>query len=163
MTQPDQQVLVIPPNTAYSKPYITLSNVSPVPTPTGFAVSFDTDVACQCQMPWWPTQNPQSGPGFLSGPADASPVTHHTLAVNIGASAAGQSYQFQLVLSAADTTNLIFRAYQGSVQILGARAAAGMVIPVKFFTYGTSYPPTPGNQQGNWSTYSWSQWNPKGT
>ena len=158
MTMPVQQAIVAGPPA-----FLTIRNVSPAPTPTGFSVTFDTDQACEIQMAWWPTLLPNTGPGVTGGPSDASPTTHHTLAVNIGASAAGLSYQFSLGLAAGDVSGLTLRPYQGSVQVMGRYNRTTPALPVRWNTFGDGTRPAGGGGIGNWSSYAWAQYNPKQT
>lgn len=159
MTQPlAPQIVAGPPG------FLTISTVQVANTPTGFQVTFDTDQACEIQMAWWPTQFPNTGPGVSGGPSDSSPVTHHVLGVNIGTSAAGQSYQFVLQLAAGDVSGLLLRPYQGTALVQAKFNRTTPAVPVRFYNFGgTPPPPAGGGGQGNWSTYAWAQWNPKGT
>lgn len=168
MTDSPIQLAAPSPNTAYGIPYITLSNVRPVPSTNGFTVYFHTDVPCLMAMDYW-SQNDPSLQNLAGSILEGQLVTDHIIPSNVfpAGNHGGYVAGFSLRLDANDTTGLTLRSYQGLVQLLGARQQAGVQIPVKFYTFGTNYPPPapgPGAYgNGNWSTYSWSQYNPKGT
>ena len=57
------------------------------------------------------------------------------------------------------------RPYTGSLRLVGARTVAnGKALPVRFNGFSGSYAAAvpPLGTKGNWSTYTWSQWNTKG-
>jgi hypothetical protein len=156
------------PTTAYGIPYITLSNIAWSATNNAFTVTCTTDVACMIQMDYW-SQNDPSIPQPIAGTvAEAGPVTRHTFTTpalpGVVGSHAGKVFGFSLRIDANDTTGLTLRSQQGWVQLIGARAYAGQTLPVRFYTFGNGTPPPPsgGGGNGNWSSYTWAQYNPKG-
>jgi hypothetical protein len=161
------------PGTAYGVPYITISNVKPIPTASTFSVQFDTDVACKMAMDWWSQNDPSIT--VATSVLEGSALTRHNIAAGAfpAGDHTGKVFGFSLRLDATDTTGLTLRSYQGFVQLLGARTVGkGNAVPVKFYTFGDGTRPANGGgtgpylggpNAGNWSSYTWSQWNPKGT
>lgn len=150
------------PLTAYGLTYITLSNVTPIPTPTGFTVNFNTDVPCLMAMDYW-SQNDPSLQNLAGSVLEGVLTTQHsiTTAALPAGKHGGYVMGFSLRLDANDTTQLTLRGYQGFVQLLGARQQANLQVPVKFYTLGDGTAPPGGGGNGNWSTYKWAQYAPK--
>jgi hypothetical protein len=144
--------------------FITVSNIRTAPTSNSFTVTFDTDQACLMAMDWWSHNDPSitTGTAVLEGvlrtnhiiASGAFPAGDHT----------GKMFGFSLRLDANDVTGKLLRAQQGFVQLLGARSVAkANAVPVRFNGFSgpmTAAVPALGTQ-GNWSRYTWSQWNPK--
>jgi hypothetical protein len=127
-------------------------------------VNFVTDIACLMAMDYW-AQNDPSLQNLAGSVLEGILTTQHSIATAAlpAGKHAGYVFGFSLRLDSNDTTGLSLRSYQGMVQLPGARAQAGMQTPIKFTTFGTLYPPTPGGNPGgfNWSTYAWAQYAPK--
>jgi hypothetical protein len=167
MTEVEPQAITPPPaGTAYGIPFITISNVKAIPTSSTFSVQFDTDVACKMAMDWWS----QNDPSITTSTAvlEGSALTKHNIAAGAfpAGDHTGKVFGFSLRLDATDTTGLALRSYQGFVQLLGARTTGkGNAVPVRFYSFSgpmDAAVPAAG-QKGNWSTYTWSQWNSKST
>lgn len=152
--------------------FITISNVKATPGTNAFTVTFDTDQPVLMAMDFW-SQNDPSLPAPLAGSILEGVLrTNHTIAS--GALPAGSHqgfwFGFSLRLDANDVSGKTLRSVQGMVQLTGARAAAGKTVPVRFGNYGDGTRPANGGatQQGqylvgggNWSSYTWAQYNPK--
>lgn len=159
------------PGTAYGIPFLTLSNVSPVPAPTSAVVNFLTDAACLCSLDWWSNDDPSIvGRTTIS---DAAATVIHAITIPYGAGHTGRHINFRIYLAVADTSGLTLRPYDGTFQIPGARAAAGVQVPVRFYNFGGTPPPPAGGGNApngapspangsNWNTYAWMQYNPNG-
>jgi hypothetical protein len=143
--------------------FITLSNVIPSSTATAFTVSFQTDQPVICRMDWWSQDDP-SVTGVVTI-VDAGATTQHTFTTaSLGAGHAGKHFNFRLSLDPTDVSGKTLRPYFGTIQLIGARAGTALAVPVRFYTFGGTPPPTPGGGGiGNWSTYTWAQYNPKGS
>ena len=149
--------------------YLTISNIRVVPSATGFTVNFTTDQPAQCAVFWIAdTDAPSVGGGPLQGTVnDAAATTNHSIAVTPTQAAGGKTYVFYIQMATTDTSGLVIRGSpDGFVQLTGARTplqAMGQSVPIKFYQFGTVYPPSPGGgpSGSNWSTYSWMQYAPK--
>lgn len=159
-----------------STPYVTsISNIRAIPTATGFTVTFDTDVPVLMAMDYW-AQNDPSLPAPLAGSVlegvlrqqhsittSALPAGDHT----------GKVFGYSLRLDSNDVSGKLLRSQQGFVQLLGARTVAKLnAVPVRFNMYGDGSRPANGGgtgpllngaAAGNWSSYTWAQYNPKMT
>lgn len=171
MTLPDP--LLVGPTGASSTAWITIRNVSYTATATSFTVRFETDFPCLMAMDWWSQNDPSitSGTAVLEGVAR----TQHVIAS--GAMPAGDHtgkvMGFSLRLDANDVSGLGIRPYQGTVQLIGARTTAKLnAVPVRWNTFGDGTRPVDGGgtgplkngpAAGNWSSYTWAQYNPKMT
>lgn len=167
MTQAPTPLAAPSPNTAYGQPFATISNIVATPTPTGFTVTATTDQPIMLQMDWWP-QNSALPVGPGTAPVEAGPTTNHSFTVSVGAGYAGQIFGFNFRQDSNDTSGLLWRPYQGLVQLTGARTVANQkAVPVRFYQFGGTPPPSPGGSTGvgqntgNWNTYIWAQYNPK--
>jgi hypothetical protein len=157
------QLLTVPPGTAYSLPYITLSNVQPNPTATAFSVTYLTSVACITNVSWSAiTGQAQAG---ISSPDTATTTHSITITPSSPAAVGGQQFAFSINLDATDTTGLSMPSYTSYVQLTGARTTTnGKALTTRFFNFGGTPPaPSGGGGNGNWNTYTWAQWNPKNT
>jgi hypothetical protein len=174
MTETTVEPLAAPAaTTAYGIPFITLSNIRPIPTASTFSVQFDTDVACKMAMDWWS----QNDPSITASTAvlEGSALTRHSIAAGAfpAGDHTGKVFGFSLRLDATDATGLTLRSYQGFVQLLGARTVAKLnAVPVRWNMFGDGTRPANGGgtgpllngpAAGNWSSYTWAQYNPKMT
>jgi len=152
--------------TAYGIPYITLANIIAASNASGgaFTVTFDTVSVCRI------TTSPTNS-GTVT---DSSAVTRHTLTVTFSdARNAGQNFGFRIRLDTSDTSALTFRSYTGSLRLNGSRTTGkGNAVPVRWNMFGDGTRPANGGgtgpllngpNSGNWSSYTWAQYNPKGT
>ena len=145
--------------------YLTISNIRVVPSATGFTVNFTTDQPAQCAVFWIAdTDAPSVGGGPLQGTVnDAAATVNHSIAVTPAQAAGGKTYVFYIQMASTDTSGLVIKGSpDGFVQLTGARVAPA-ITPIKFYQFGTIYPPSPGGgpSGSNWSTYSWAQYAPK--
>ena len=155
--------------TAYGIPYINIFNVTFSSTATGGAmtVTCETDQACILSMDYYPQDGRlSSAPSNNGTVTDSGALLKHTFTVTFSdARNAGQNFGFRIRKDATDTTALGIRDYIGSLRLAGSRTTGkGNAVPVRFYTFsgpGTGAVPAAG-QLGNWSTYTWSQWNAKG-
>lgn len=161
MTMVDPQAIVAGPPL-----FATISNVQPIPANNAFQVVFDTDLPIQLQVDYW-SQNDPSLPQPLAGTmSEAGPATHHVFssgALPGGANHSGYTFGFSIRKDANDVSNLTLRSYQGFVQLTGARSTRGLSVPVRWNTFGDGTRPAGGGGIGNWSSYTWAQYNPKGS
>lgn len=169
MTQPVQQasqIVMGPPV------FASIRDVLPSSTPTTFTVRATTDYPIQLQMDWW-SQNDPSVITAGTAPVEAGPTTQHSFTVTLPAgNHAGYVFGFNFRQDSNDTSGFQWRPFQGTVQIVGSRASRNQTVPVRFYQFGGtpppgaggSAPPGPGSNGpniGNWSTYTWAQYNPK--
>ena len=154
---------------AYGPPsFLTLTNIYVSNAPTAFTITFDSDQAFIANIQVWPGSIPgQNAQAPLVTVVDAAATTHHVLTATIGVGHAGQVYAFQINVDPSDVTGLTLRPYNGVAQLSGARVPGsqmGASVPVRFFMYGDGTRPAGGGPNKiNWSSYTWAQWNPKGT
>ena len=162
MTMPEAQAAPAT-TTAYGIPYITLSNVVAAPTASAVTVTFQTDASCLIALDWYPIDENISNSGTVT---EGAAATNHSMTFTPGAGHQGHDYGFVIRLAPADTSGLTLRSYTGSIQLLGARTVAQQnALPVRFYQFGGTPPPGAGGTPGgyNWNTYTWSQYNPRGT
>lgn len=84
-----------------------------------------------------------------------------TLALPAGSN--GKAFRWTMFMVPDDTT---VRTYptDGGFRVPESRTVArGNALPVRFNTYGDGTRPASGGGIGNWSSYTWAQYNPKGT
>lgn len=153
--------------------FITLSNVSPVPGTNSFTVTFDTDQPVLMAMDFWSQNDPSitNAGSVLEGVLR----THHVIASGAlpAGDHTGKFFGFSLRLDANDVQGKTLRSQQGMVQLIGARTTVkGNALPVRWNTFGDGTRPPNGGAVaqgpylvggGNWSSYKWAQYNPKGT
>jgi len=163
--------------TAYGIPYITLANISAASNASGgaFTVTFDTDQPCICALDYYPSDGRITTAPTNSGTVtDSSAVNRHSLTVTFSdARNAGQNFGFRIRLDTSDTSALTFRTYTGSLRLNGSRTTGkGNALPVRWNMFGDGTRPANGGgtgpllngpSSGNWSSYTWAQYNPKGT
>ena len=145
--------------------FITLSNVRFTATNNSFTVLFDTDQPVLMAMDFW-SQNDPSLPAPLAGSVLEGVLrTAHVIASGAlpAGNHAGYVFGFSLRLDANDVSGTTLRSYQGYVQLPGARVQRNLALPVRWNTFGDGTRPTGGGGIGNWSSYTWAQYNPKGT
>jgi hypothetical protein len=144
--------------------FITLSNIRTSSTNNTFTVVFDTDQPVLMAMDYWSYNDPTfTTPGSV---LEGVLGTHHTISTGAIApvvNRAGKVFGFSLRLDAADVSGKTLRSQQAFVQLVGARLQAGQQLPVRFNMYGDGTRPAGGGGNGNWSSYTWAQWNPKMT
>jgi|SRR5215472_1313768 len=156
--------------------YVTVSNIRTNPSASAFTVTFDSDQAFQAAIQWIAdTDAPSPGGGPLTGIVNEGGATlHHSIVVAPSQAAGGKVYIFYIQLASTDSSGLILRPYalDGAVQLIGSRTVGnGQALPVRFYQFGGTPPPGAGGTQpggggpniGNWSTYTWAQYNPKRT
>ena len=161
-----------------STPYVTsISNIKATPTSTGFTVTCDTDVPVLLAMDYW-AQNDPSLPAPLAGSILEGVLRQqHSMTTNAlpAGDHTGRVFGFSLRLDSNDVSGKTLRSYQGFVQLLGARTVAKLnAVPVRFNQYGDGTRPANGGATsqagptgtylvggGNWSSYTWAQYNPK--
>lgn len=162
MTMVDPQAALIsgPPR------FATISNVRAVPTNNGFTVYATTDVAIQLQLDYWSQNDPSIPPGVAgTAPAEAGPLTQHVFVVTLpgGNNRSGFVYGYNFRQDSNDTSGFQWRGFQGTIQTTGARSTRGQTLPVRWNMFGDGTRPAGGGGIGNWSSYTWAQYNPKGT
>ena len=151
------------PGTAYGIPFLTLRDVTTTPNAagTGFTVSCNTDALCTLKLDWWQmgVANPTINSISDSFPSSAK----HAFTASGLTGMQGSSIGFRIYLDPLDGSGLTLRDYFGTFRSPGARGGTtNPPTPVRFYNFGGNGQPLPGNQQGNWSTYTWAQWNPNG-
>ena len=156
-------IVMGPPN------FLTVSNIYDGTTSTVINLVFDTDQPCICRVDAYAGSVPLVGPS-VGNAKDASAVTHHVIPVTPSPSVPGGIFAWNVTLDATDVSGLNFRPFNGVAQLGGARGAGqtafgyNLSVPVRFFMYGDgSRPAGGGANKINWSSYTWAQWNPKGT
>jgi hypothetical protein len=154
--------------------FITLSNIVATPTNAGFTVTFDTDQPVLMAMDYW-AQNDPSLPQPLAGSVlEGQLRMRHSITTNAlpAGNHGGYTFGFSLRLDAADVSGKSLRSQQGFVRLLGGRVQQGRSVPVRFNMYGDGTRPANGGgttslgqgpAAGNWSSYTWAQYNPKMT
>lgn len=153
--------------------FITLSNIRTIPTTTGFTLTFDTDQPVLMAMDYW-SQNDPSLPAPLAGSVLEGVLrTNHTITTSAlpAGNHTGYMFGWSLRLDANDVQGKTLRSQQGFVQLLGSRSSRGRTVPVRFNQYGDGTRPANGGGNparnmegsGNWSSYTWAQYNPKMT
>jgi len=150
--------------------FASISNVQVIPTATNFVVKWLTDQAVQSDVVWTAITDaapPGQGP-YTGTVAEAGPFTQHSVTVTPSPAAGGHQYAFRITLDNADSSGLTQRDYVGTVQLLGARTPTTKLapsVPVRFYQFGGTPPPGAGGGPtgSNWNTYTWAQYNPKGT
>lgn len=149
--------------------FVTLSDVNAGSSPNGASLvfTFNTDQAVQLSVSLVDARFPGSPP-IVSNEAGAA-QGRRTLTVPL-TGMAGQVVNF--TISSLTPPPPTLRPYTGSVRIAGSRGGtANPPVPIRFYMFGGTppppagggpLPPAPGNQ-GNWNSYAWAQYNPKGT
>jgi hypothetical protein len=154
--------------------YITLSNIRTSATNAAFTVTFDTDQPVLMAMDYWSQNDPSIPPGTAGSVLEGVLRTRHTITTNAlpAGNHAGYTFGYSLRLDANDVSGKTLRSQQGFVQLLGARTTGnGKAVPARFNMYGDGTRPANGGGNparnmegsGNWSSYTWAQYNPKGT
>jgi len=151
--------------------FVTISTVLFRATGTTFTLEFDTDQLVQLTLNWTRMDPPADpGTGGVSGSAtDPAATLHHVLTATGGLSP-GQLLMLTLNLAATDVSGLLLRPYvtqQRTGNVRMPAPVAGRSVPVRFYQFGGTPPPPAGGgtppAAGNWNTYIWAQYNPKGT
>lgn len=145
--------------------FITLSNIRTIPVNNGFTLVFDTDQPVLMAMDFWSHDDPSLQSPWAGSVLEGQLVTHHS--INTGAlpvgNHAGYYFGYSLRLDANDVSGKVLRSQQGMVQLPGARAQRNLSVPVRWNMFGDGSRPPGGGGIGNWSSYTWAQYNPKGT
>jgi len=146
--------------------FVSLRDITVAPSADLTTLTFTvwTDLSIQLRYRVWLEQNPSVS---AAGNDAAASVGKHLFPYPLGplatpADLRGKIAGFE-ILSATPQTQPYLRSYVGSVRMPGARDPFD--IPVRFFSFSgpmTGAVPTLGTL-GNWSRYTWSQWNPKST
>jgi hypothetical protein len=156
------------------QPWVTISNIRPVPSTNVFTVTFDTDVACLIQMDYWSHNDPSIPPGIAGAVTEPGATTRHTFTIPAlpAGNHTGYYYGFSLRLDSNDVSGYQMRSQQGVVRLTGARSSRGLQGPVRWNMFGDGTRPANGGgtttlgqgpAAGNWSSYTWAQYNPKQT
>jgi hypothetical protein len=176
MTTPPEVELQVSqiPSGPTPQPWITISNIKPIPGTNAFTVTFDTDVTCLIQMDYW-SHNDPSIPAGIAGVVTETATMRHTFTTPAlpAGDHTGKYFGFSLRLDANDVSGYQMRSQQGMVRLIGARSVAKLnAVPVRWNTFGDGTRPANGGgttnlgqgpAAGNWSSYTWAQYNPKGT
>lgn len=168
MTMPEAQVISTPLTTST---FITISNIAATPAANSFTVTFDTDIPCLMALDWWS----QNDPSITVPGSTLEGVLRTRHSISTGALPAGDHtgkyFGFSLRLDANDISGGKLRSYQGMVRLIGARTVAKLnAVPVRWNMFGDGTRPANGGGSGprlegsgNWSSYTWTQYNPHGT
>jgi hypothetical protein len=119
-------------------------------------------------------ENANAAPTTLTEATSA--IGARGIAVSLPAGSAGKAFRFMMVFTPDDTT-LRSVTTDGGFRVPEARTVAnGKALPVRWNTFGDGTRPANGGAVstvtqagtymmggGNWSSYQWSQYNPKGT
>ena len=149
---PEVELQAVPPNTAYSVDYITLSNVRWTPAANAFTVRCDTDVACLLQMDYWSHNDPSIPQPIAGTVAEGGATTTHTFTTPAlpAGDHTGKFFGFSLRKDATDATGKTLRSQQGFVQLIGARTVAkGNAVNVRWNSFA-------------WNRYTWAQYGQPG-
>lgn len=151
--------------------FITLSNIRTVPTSNSFTITFETDQPVLMAMDLWSHNDPSIG--SMASILEGVLRTNHTIATGAlpAGNHAGYYIGYSLRLDANDVSGKTLRSQQGFVQLIGARNQTGKAVPVRWNQFGdATRPPNGGGNparsmegSGNWNSYTWAQYNPKGT
>lgn len=154
--------------------FITISNIKATPAANAFTVTFDTDIACLIQMDYW-SHNDPSIPAGVAGTVTETATMRHTFTTPAlpAGDHTGKYFGFGLRLDSNDVSGSQMRGQQGWIRLIGARTVAkNNAVPVRWNTFGDgTRPPNGGGTTslgqgpaaGNWSSYTWTQYAPKGT
>lgn len=153
--------------------FVTLSNVIATPNAAGTVVTFTvtTDQSVQLNFRIWDAMNPSVS---ASGTEAAAAVGTRTFAYTlspVSANPQGRVMGYEITSVTAPPPTL--RPYQGTIRIPAARTTTnGKAVPVRWNMFGDGTRPQwgggttnrgDGPAAGNWSSYTWAQYNPKGT
>lgn len=148
--------------------FLTLSEIYAVPGIDMFEVTCLTDGNCTLMLSWERT-NPPANPGEFpvrGTVSDVGPTMRHRLAVPDDTIAVSprqgtpQEVRYEISLDPTDSSGRTLRPYIGTLKL---RQTPTNFVPVKFYEFGGTPPPTPGGDEGDWNTYTWAQYNPNGT
>jgi len=144
--------------------FVTLSNVAAAPNAAGDTVVFtvETDQAVQLRFTVWDAQNPSVTAGGQEGSAILGRRTFSYALSPLTASAQGKVMGYEI--TSLTTPPPTLRPFQGTVRIGAARTVAkNNAVPVRWNMFGDGTRPAGGGGIGNWSSYTWAQYNPKMT
>jgi len=144
--------------------FVTLSNVIATPNAAGTVVTFSvtTDQSVQLNFRIWDTQNPSVSAGGTEAAAAVGTRTFQYTLSPVSANPQGKVMGFEITSVTAPPPTL--RPYQGTVRISAARTVANQkAVPVRWNMFGDGTRPAGGAGIGNWSSYTWAQYNPKMT
>lgn len=170
MTQPEQTIAVVGDGSqmvAGPPPYITLSNIIMGNDATNMYVRCDTDQSCQLRYRMWREKDPATI--YTETESSAAVGKRYQTLPRSGLGAmdvAGEVVFIELSVPVPpNPATPYMRTYTGTTRVTGRRTTTnGTAVPVRFNGFTGPFSaavPTLGTK-GNWSTYTWSQWNPKG-
>lgn len=144
--------------------FVTLSDVSAEPNANNDGIIFKvtTDQSVQLRFRIWDALNPSVVIVANEAGAKAGPRQLVAPLATLTADATGDVLGYEILSTTAPPPTL--RPFSGTVRMAGARTVAkGNAVPVRFNGFSGSFSaavPALG-VGGNWSRYTWSQWNPK--
>jgi hypothetical protein len=154
-------------------PEITLSDIQLQASTTfpklTYQLSQNIDISCR-----WNTLDTNAPSVAASGTAldNAGTVGQRSMTLNVGSGKEGLTIWYELYC-ASIPAGKIFRPLQGTFRMPKSRTSvAGRSVPVRWNTFGDGTRPVDGGgtgalkngpNAGNWSSYTWAQYNPKGT
>lgn len=146
--------------------FLTVSNVAPLPlSPLGqrLTVYFDSDQSFISNVAWYSPDDQTIVPGQVTE-AGAN-AKGHAPVIDLGTPHPGKHVIFTITVDPTDTSGLTLRPYVGVYDMPGARIGTALAVPVRFYAFGGTPPPGAhgGPTGSNWNTYTWAQYNPKGT
>jgi len=144
--------------------FVTLSNVIATPNAAGTVVTFSvtTDQSVQLNFRIWDAQTPSVSASGTEAAAAAGTRTFAYTLSPVSANPQGKVMGFEITSVTAPPPTL--RPYQGTVRIPAARTVANQkAVPVRHNMFGDGTRPSGGGGVGNWSSYTWAQYNPKMT
>jgi hypothetical protein len=152
--------------------FISMSNIVATPTNNSFTVTFDTDIPCLMAMDFWGHNDPSLQAPLAGSILEGVLRMRHSIASGAlpAGNHAGYYFGYSLRLDANDVSGGKLRSQQGFVRLTGARVQRGLALPVRWNQFGDgTRPPNGGGSgprlegSGNWSSYTWAQYNPKMT
>jgi|SRR5215831_73838 len=168
MTMPEALAIVAGPSG-----FVTLSNVIAAPNAAGTVVVFSvtTDQSVQLNFRIWDVMNPSVSAAGTEAAAGIGTRTFSYTLSPVSANPQGKVMGFEITSVTAPPPTL--RPYQGTVRIPAARTVANQkAVPVRWNMFGDGTRPVDGGgtgplkngpAAGNWSSYTWTQYNPKQT
>ena len=156
--------------------FITLRDITFANDATNIYIRCTTDQATRLTFRMWRTNNPLVVYSETETPTAILGMRYQTLArSNLGAmDFSGETVMIEILTTVPPNPvgSAYLRPYSGSLRITGARSVAkGNAVPVRWNQFGDgTRPPNGGGNparnmegSGNWSSYTWAQYNPKMT